>query len=517
MTVGITLGLSYESGFNVRRDRAKAVKWYKMAADQGVALAQKNLANLLADKNFAGRDYIQAYKWYEIAIPNLPDTLGRELLRVARNNVAKRISPDQRANARNLAVTWIKEFSRRTGKPISQIEGYTEISGGADNASGWKCDKVAIKSPEQDQWLNPCLLALPVGKWIQIHRQSKQHAVRFSLQHHGGSTFDTRRGRIILFGSDTHDALRFGNGELINSPLAFDVAKLRWTRYYPSDPIQTYSVNRSGIPVAGFANNHPWAMHTYGAVNYDHKRDEIVVSSDPRHMEPGRFVDSVSHLWNRIKYHPTWVFSFRTNRWRTLNTVPRSFFLYSTVYDSDQGKIIGYDSDGVFELSGRNRKWRQISRRSSAARHSNSIYDSKHKAVILFGGGYDAGTTNDIVVFWPKSRRHRTMPTPGKRPRQDAHVPMAYHPVLERTAVLIDEDAMLLTSRLRNRSSAQIWLYDLATDKWTMPKGGRLPLGLGMNYNMEYDPGHNLLLTVARDEKNRTTVWALRLERPSGS
>ena len=103
------------------------------------------------------------------------------------------------------------------------------------------------------------------------------------------------------------------------------------------------------------------------------------------------------------------------------------------------------------------------------------------------------------------------MRTPGVRPRADAHVPMTYHPKLERIVVVIDEDAYHLTSRLRNRSSAQAWLYDLGKDKWTVVESARMPLGLGMNYNMEYDPGHNLLLLVARDEKKRTTVWALRL------
>ena len=71
---------------------------------------------------------------------------------------------------------------------------------------------------------------------------------------------------------------------------------------------------------------------------------------------------------------------------------------------------------------------------------------------------------------------------------------------------IIDEDAYELTARLRSRSSAETWLYDLSKDMWTHVDSARLPLGLGMNYNLEYDPGHNILLLVARDEKYRTTV-----------
>jgi hypothetical protein len=506
-----SVGLAYASGFGVEADPETAVTWYRKAADQGLSIAQKNLAQLLAGGDHAQRNTVQAYKWYEISIPNLPDPLGRNLVRIERDLLAKNMTPDQIAEARKLAVAWIREFTDRTGRKLSQIDNYRNGEGGPAEEQGWTCDKKPVRSYDGTYPLNPCLLALKRGKWTEIHRQKKRHPFRFTLQSHGGSAFDTRRGRIVLFGSDTHDSLRTGNKELINSPLAFDVAKLRWFRFYPSDPLQTYAVNRSGIPVAGFAKNHPWAMHTYGAVEYDQRRDEIVVSSDPQHMEPGRFVNVVGHLWSRIKRHPTWVFSFKTNQWRALNTAPQSFFRFSTTYASDRGTVIGYRDDGVFELGGNIRRWRRISPRGLLGSHSNAVYDSKHKAVVVFGSGYDTGNSNNVAVFWMENRRHRLMPTPGVRPRPDAHVPLVYHPKLERTVALVDDDALSLTSRLRNNSRAQIWLYNLGKDQWTHVKSATMPLGLGMNYNMVYDPGHDLLLVVAVGEQRLTTVWALRL------
>lgn len=505
-----SLGLSYASGIGVDVDLAEAAKWYQKAAEQGMAAAQKNFALQLAKGQGVKRNRVEAYKWYEISIPNLPDSFGRDELRFARNALGKEMTAEQRAEASKLAMAWILKYTARTGRKLSPIEGYKKHSR-ADGTQGWHCDEKPTKGRTPDLWLNPCLLALPTGKWIQIHQQKRGDAVRFALQHHGGSSFDTRRGRIIMFGSDTHDALLFGDKELINSPLVFDVAKLQWRRFYPSDPLQTYNVTRSGLPVAGFARNHPWAMHTYGAVSYDHRRDQMVVSSHPQHMLPGQFVNSVAHLWRFVKRHPTWVFSFKTNRWTALSTTPQSFFIYSTAYDSNRASVIGHRREGVFELGGKHRKWRQLSKRRIGDRHSNSVFDAKHKAVVVFGGGYDTGSNNDIVAFWPATRKFRKMPTPGPRPRADAHVPMAYHRGMAQTVFVIDEDGLILTSRLRNRSSAETWLYDLGKDQWTHVKSARLPLGLGMNYNMEYDPEHNLVLLAARDEKNRTTIWALRL------
>ena len=68
--------------------------------------------------------------------------------------------------------------------------------------------------------LNTDLLDLPLGKWIKIHQQRPGDDVTFKRQSHAGSAFDTKRGRIIIFGSDTHQK------NWANSPLFFDVAKL---------------------------------------------------------------------------------------------------------------------------------------------------------------------------------------------------------------------------------------------------------------------------------------------------
>ena len=357
------LGFSYASGIGVEKNPAEAVRWYRKAAQQGLAMAQKNLAELLAGG--VARNYVEAYKWYEIAHPNLLNDLARGLLSVKRDALARKMKPGEIAEARESAVQWVEEFGVRTGRKSSPVDASGVGKPVSTPEQTWTCDKKPVRGPTPKLWLNPCLLALPVGKWTMIHQQKKGQAVRFYRQEHGGSAFDTRRGRIVLFGSDTHTVRT--NKVWINGPLLFDVAKLRWQRFYQDDPVATYSVNKRGIPVAGYGGDHPWAMHTYGAVEYDAMRDEIVVSSHPQHLAPGRFTNAFTQLWRRIRRHPTWILSFRTNRWRVLPTRSRSFFLYSTTYDTNRRAVIGYREDGVFELGGRPRKWRRLTQRGFLA------------------------------------------------------------------------------------------------------------------------------------------------------
>ena len=159
------------------------------------------------------------------------------------------------------------------------------------------------------------LRSLPIGEWVTLHEQSVADAVFFFRRNHGGSTFDTKRGQLILFGSDTHDYGDKWGKNWSNSVFFFDPAIGEWSQSYPRDPVTTYTVNADGIPVAGENADHPWAMHTYGAVSYDAERDQVIVSSYPEHLEPGRFTYMLQEVWPQIRRHPTWIFDLQTNEW----------------------------------------------------------------------------------------------------------------------------------------------------------------------------------------------------------
>lgn len=349
-----------------------------------------------------------------------------------------------------------------------------------------------------DRALNQRLLNLPDDRWVEVHRQRPADTVTFRRQAHGGSAFDLKRGRIVLFGSDTH------GGDWTNSPLYFDVASLTWRRAYSNDDPSTYRVTGEGIPVAGSGEPRPWAMHTFAAVTYDALNDRIVVASYPQHLEPGRFTDAMVHLWPKISRHPTWLFDLKTERWRALSGPAQHFFPYATTYDSHRAVVVGYRPDGIYELAMNQQepRWNYIAPASNRGYHTNAVFDSRRGRVIVAGSHT---LSNEIVIYDPSTRRDRIMPTPGVRPPRFQHMPMALH---ERKGVVV-----LVVDRTLEPTpgvGAETWVYDPDADRWTRIARATLPFAVGMNYNLHYDPLHEVLLLVSEAD-GVTGVWALKL------
>ena len=61
------LGLKYASGEGVPEDDAEAVRWYRLAADQGLAIAQNNLGLMYASGEGVPEDDAEAVRWYRLA------------------------------------------------------------------------------------------------------------------------------------------------------------------------------------------------------------------------------------------------------------------------------------------------------------------------------------------------------------------------------------------------------------------------------------------------------------------
>jgi TPR repeat protein len=61
------LGFMYDKGQGVPQDYAEAVKWYRLAADQGLAAAQLNLGFAYGTGRGVPQDYAEAVKWYRLA------------------------------------------------------------------------------------------------------------------------------------------------------------------------------------------------------------------------------------------------------------------------------------------------------------------------------------------------------------------------------------------------------------------------------------------------------------------
>ena len=61
------LGVAYSNGEGVEQDYAEAVKWWRLAAEQGIADAQYNLGIAYYDGDGVEQDYVEAVKWWRLA------------------------------------------------------------------------------------------------------------------------------------------------------------------------------------------------------------------------------------------------------------------------------------------------------------------------------------------------------------------------------------------------------------------------------------------------------------------
>ena len=80
----------------------------------------------------------------------------------------------------------------------------------------------------------------------------------------------------------------------------------------------------------------------------------------------------MAHLWPTIRRHPTWLFDFGTERWRALQSAAVHFFPYAIAYDSHRAVVVGYRSDGIYELpmSAADPEWRRVADASNPDYHT---------------------------------------------------------------------------------------------------------------------------------------------------
>jgi TPR repeat protein len=90
-----SIGWLYSLGRGVPQSWEEANKWFYKAAQQGEAVAQSNLGEAFEYGRGVPQDNINAYAWYSIAAEQSePDAIVR------RNNLARRLTPEQIAEAR---------------------------------------------------------------------------------------------------------------------------------------------------------------------------------------------------------------------------------------------------------------------------------------------------------------------------------------------------------------------------------------------------------------------------------
>jgi len=92
----------YANGWGVPQDFAEAVKWYRLAANQGTAKAQAILGAMYADGQGVPQDYVQAHMWLNLAAAQGLEGAGK-----ARDDIAGIMTPSQIEEAQRLAREWL--------------------------------------------------------------------------------------------------------------------------------------------------------------------------------------------------------------------------------------------------------------------------------------------------------------------------------------------------------------------------------------------------------------------------
>ena len=98
------LGWMYHEGKGVPKDDKTAVKWYRLAAEQGHADAQISLGAMYAFGTGVLKDYVYTHMWGNIAATN-GNTLGAKL----RNHFEKKMTPTDISTAQKLARECIRK------------------------------------------------------------------------------------------------------------------------------------------------------------------------------------------------------------------------------------------------------------------------------------------------------------------------------------------------------------------------------------------------------------------------
>jgi TPR repeat protein len=92
------------------QNSAEAVKWFRLAADQGDAVAQYFLGYMYADGRGVPKNYVNAYIWLNLSAAQ-GDRVGGDVAVKLRDLVEQRMTPVQLTEAKKFAYEWKSKSS----------------------------------------------------------------------------------------------------------------------------------------------------------------------------------------------------------------------------------------------------------------------------------------------------------------------------------------------------------------------------------------------------------------------
>ena len=369
----------------------------------------------------------------------------------------------------------------------------------------WLNERSEALPPELENTLQ--LRDLPANRWVKYHEERPGN---WSRQGHAGMAFDSRRGSLLIFGSDTHgeDWERGENWD--NSVHEFQPRLKRWETHYAETGPETYRVDEAGRPIAGAQPPLPWAMHTYDAIEYHPRLDALIVTSTTEHNPRARSVPGVTQ-------QPTWIYDLSTRRWAAFANKgkrPPSFFGGSSAYDTERDVLLAY-RDAIWELDAASGEWRRAAEGHHQLHHT-MVYAPPRRAAYVFG---DYRPTNTVWLYRPGARIGEAGTWEERHPGGDrcppyGTVPVAYDPTQDLFVLVVDDPdpGSLVPPR---PASASTYFYDPVSNAYTKLSGAHIP-AVGMNFMMAWDSIHEVVFLVTGGREGLVTVWAMRPHRPVG-
>jgi TPR repeat protein len=95
------LATAYANGQGVAQNYEEAAKWSRLAADQGLAIAQYYLGVAYGNGQGVSQDFVQSYMWFEVSAAH-----GYSDAIQGRNAAAKQMTDVQVEEAQKLARDW---------------------------------------------------------------------------------------------------------------------------------------------------------------------------------------------------------------------------------------------------------------------------------------------------------------------------------------------------------------------------------------------------------------------------
>ena len=104
------LGMKYARGLGVPEDDTEAVRWYRLAAEQGHAESQWLLGTMYEDGDGVPEDDVLAYMWF-----NLSGAQGHVSAQESEDIIEQRMTPGQIAEAQRLSREWMETHPQDGG------------------------------------------------------------------------------------------------------------------------------------------------------------------------------------------------------------------------------------------------------------------------------------------------------------------------------------------------------------------------------------------------------------------